>query len=278
MAHQKSLVEIVEERIASGDMELPVFDRTALKMREMVDCGEFQPEAVEKLVGSDPVLSGALLQCANSSFFGGIEKVVTVRDAIVRLGVKQVAELVILSKQKELYEFKHGMLHDVATSLWQHSVACGTGAQWLAKELQLGERTREAFLAGLLHDIGKLLLLRVIDDLIENKSFQPSEKLVLELLDSLHCSQGVVLMEYWNFPEAYVRVARSHHDDEYDESDTLISLIRLVDMACNKLGIGIRGEVETSLAASAEAQRLRASEITLARLELQLDDAMALAD
>ena len=280
MSEERSLAQIVEEQIASGDVTLPVFDETATKLQQMISKGEFDPDAVEKLVGGDPVLSGSLLRHANSTFFGGIEKVVTVRAAIMRLGVKQVAELLILAIQKEQYSLKSQDLHDLADRLWKHAVGCGMGAQWLAKKLNLGDgRVEEAFLAGMLHDIGKLLLVRVLDDLIDSKQlrYPPSPELIVELLTALHAEHGYNLMQDWNIPDTYAAIVRDHHLDESDEHDDLLNLIRLVDTACNRLGIGIRGEVDINLAACPEAQHLRVSEILLAELEIRLEDAMSLA-
>ena len=118
----------------------------------------------EQVIRQDPTLTGELLRLSNSSFFGGIEKVVTVRDAVMRLGIKQVAELVILSGQKRYYQLKDPLLGSFVERLWRHAVGCGIGSDWLASKLRLGEVREEAFMAGLLHDVGKLLLLRVIDD------------------------------------------------------------------------------------------------------------------
>ena len=278
MTEKKSLAQIVAEQIASGDVNLPVFDETAASLQTMISKGEFDPDAVEKLIGGDPVLSGSLLRHANSTFFGGIEKVVTVRAAIMRLGVKQVAELLILSLQKEQYALKSPDLHAIADSLWKHAVGCGIGAQWLAKKLNLGSRVEEAFLAGLLHDIGKLLLVRVLDDLIDAKQlrFPPSPELIVELLTALHAEHGYNLMKEWNIPDTYASIVRDHHQDESNEHDDLLNLIRLVDTACNRLGIGIRGKIDINLAACTEAQHLRISEIVLAELEIRLEDAMSL--
>jgi len=278
MGNEKNLGMIVQEHIESGKIELPVLDQTAIKIQEMLAKGEYDPNAVEELVGSDPALSGSLLRHANSSFFGGIEKVVTVRDAIMRLGVKHVAELVLISTVSKQYELSTEAFRDLANRLWRHAIGVGIGSQWLATKI-IGDRTQEAFLGGLMHDIGKLLLIRVLDDLVTAKSlkFMPSEQLVLELLDGLHCASGEQLLQHWNIPSMYSDIVRTHHDDEYPESDALQSCIRLADLACNRLGIGIGDPSDISLAATVEAQRLRISEVLLAELEIILEDAMELS-
>ena len=275
----KSLGQIVQEKIGSGSVDLPVFDRTAVEMQKMIDRQEFDPNAVEKLVGGDPALSSAVLRHANSSFFGGIDKVLTVRDAIMRLGVKQVAELVILSSQGDLYEMKRAELREITEKLWRHAVGCGRGSQWLAKKLDLGSQGEEAFLCGLFHDIGKLVVVRVLDELIDagRVRYVPSAELIVELLGGLHESAGEMLMQEWNMPDLYVRIVGNHHAETWDEHDALGNVLRLTDTACNSLGIGVGTPSEVNLAACAEAQHLRASEVLLAEFEIRLEDAMTLA-
>ena len=273
-----TLALIVDEQITSGRIELPVLDQTAIRIQEMMSEGVYDAVAVEELVGSDPTLSSSLLRHANSSLFGGIAKVVTVRDAIVRLGVKHVAQLVLLSSIGKQYELENEAFQSLGAPLWRHAVATGMGARWLATRY-LEDRVQEAFLGGLLHDIGKLLLVRVLDDLVSRKviDFVPSQDLVSQILDGLHCASGATLLQHWNIPDVYVDIVRTHHDEEYRENDALQSCIRLADMACNRVGIGVQPPSDISLAASVEAQRLRASEVALAELEIMIEDSMELA-
>ena len=279
MGQEKTLSDIVEQYIDAGEIELPILDQTAIEIQDMMGRGEYDPGAVAKLVEGDPTLSSSLLRYANSSFFGGIDKVVTVQDAIMRLGVKRVGELVLMSAVGAQHQLKNEQFRQSAVQLWRHAVATAVGAQWLAQRT-IGDRSQEGFLAGLLHDIGKLLVLRVLDDLAAAKKlkFMPSEDLVLQLLDGLHCRSGEKLLEHWNIPEPYGTVVRSHHDDDYPENDAFLGIVRLADMASNRLGIGLGEPTDISLAASLEAQRLRVSEVVLAELEIVIEDAMELAD
>ncbi|MEM9177535.1 MAG: histidine kinase, partial [Myxococcota bacterium] len=76
----------------------------------------------------------------------------------------------------------------------------------------------------------------------------------------------------WEIPEEYTRVVQQHHDDAFDESDLLLLVVRLVDQACNKVGVGIRPQPDLNLPTTAEAQALRVPELTLAELEVQIED------
>jgi HD-like signal output (HDOD) protein len=274
----RSIAEIVDEHIAAGKTTLPVFDGTTQRLQGMLQSGEFDMGAVEELITGDPVLASATLRLANSSFFAGLEKITNVREAIVRLGVKQVSNLVTIVAQKKNYHIRDRVLQPLVAALWRHSVGVAIGSQWLAGRVKRGDLSGEAFMAGMLHDIGKLLLLRVVDDLkAQGKGFDPSESLVLELLASLHARHGHALMKQWNIPEVYCDVVQRHHDADFEDGATLLILVRLVDQACNKLGIGLEPRPDLDLAASAEAQVLRVDDVLAAELEIRLEDAAELA-
>ena len=91
-------------------------------------------------------------------------------------------------------------------------------------------------------------------------------------MNALHCKAGEELLQKWEIPDEYTRVVRAHHDDEFDESDLLLVVVRLVDQACNKVGVGIRPQPDLSLPTTAEAQALRVPELALAELEVQIED------
>jgi HD-like signal output (HDOD) protein len=153
------------------------------------------------------------------------------------------------------------------------------GASWLAKHCGLSNLGHEAFFAGLLHDVGKLFILTVIDDLAHSQklNFQPSNALLLEVMDTLHCRHGHSLMIQWNLPRQYCDIARDHHSQEFDSDHSLLIMVRLANLACNKLGIGLKEDSALVLAAAPEAGMLDVSEVDLARLEIMLEDSKVYA-
>ena len=132
----------------------------------------------------------------------------------------------------------------------------------------------EAFFAGLLHDVGKLFILTVIDDLkhSDDLDIQPSDALLLEAMNSLHANHGYSLMVHWNLPEKYSNIVRDHHNEEFDSKDMLQNLVRLADKACLKQGIGMVEDRALVLVATAEAESLHISEVDLAQMEIMLED------
>jgi HD-like signal output (HDOD) protein len=275
----ESIEAIVREHLEAGKIQLPIFDEVSAKIHSMLQSSEFDIGEVESLITRDTVLASNLLRCANSPFYGGLEKIVTVREAISRLGSKQVSKLVILIAQKGNFRARSPVIQAFMPVLWKHSVAAAFGCQWLAKHCRLDHIADEAFLAGLLHDIGKLFLLRVLDELTtqQGSRFAISEALVLELLTAMHAEQGHRLLARWGIPEPLSEVVKHHHDAEIDGANPLLCVLRLVDLACAKIGLSLTPDDGMALAALPEASWLGASEIVLAELEVALEDAMALA-
>lgn len=269
----QSFTEIVTKRIASGATRLPVFDGTALRLRTLLADPDVDVDTLVSLIETDPVL-----RLANSSFFGGLSRVRNVDAAVLRLGTEKVAQLALLVAQGAAYQVRWVELKPLVAGLWTHAVACALGCQWLCAKIDRPDLASQAFLGGMLHDIGKLLLLRVVDDLrAQNPRFRPGTELLHELLRSAHAAHGEALVRAWNIPDPYPHLVGHHHEIEADKDDTLLLVLRLVDQSCNQLGFGIEAGPETGAAASEEALALRLSEITIAELEVHLEDAVPAA-
>ena len=275
---KKSFAEIVEAHIEANRTELPVFDGTALRVQQLANQANVDIAALEALIEQDPVLVSAVLRMANSTFYGGLSEVASAHDAIVRLGAKRVAGIAVMVALKGNYRMKDPLLQELVGKLWTHAVACSLGSRWLAGRVKRRDLTDAAFMSGMLHDIGKLFVLRVIDELASNQAnFDPPEGLVREMLVRMHGRCGADLLEKWGIPNEYVHVARHHHDADFSDDDELLLVVRVVDQACNKLGIGIEPDPDANIAASAEAQVLGVSEVVAAELELQVEEALAFA-
>jgi putative nucleotidyltransferase with HDIG domain len=279
MTEPLTLVDIIEQHLASEQLQLPVFPPLAAELQQMLTQEECNMHQVAAKIMEDQALASHLLRMANSAFFTGLSKVTTVKDAIMRLGVKQVTNLVLLVTQGRQYRTTTKLMGLYGKSLWQHATACALGTKWLAERLGHKSLAQEAFLAGLLHDIGKLFLLQVLDNLQASGEYNLSlsKVMVLEVMASLHAEQGARLLQAWNLPEVYCHVARQHHADSVEGDHCVLLLVRLVNFACHKLGIGIHQNPAMVLATTPEAQLLEAPELLLAELEIMLEDALALA-
>lgn len=277
MEKNSSFLEIVQTYLNSDKAVLPVFSQTGLRVSQEVAKEDPDLRTIEKLISSDQALTTQVLRTANSAFYRGLSKANSIREAIVRLGTNEVGNIVTLCTQQMNYQSLDPFIFDMLKRLWQHSVGCAIGSQWLARQLKFDALITEAFTAGLLHDVGKLLILKVIEVLLRSKaiSVRPSESFILEAVESLHTEQGGLLSQKWNLPDAYGHVIRNHHEPEVNPGDVLMILVRLANKACNMMGIGMKPDPEISLETTPEAHLLGLNGIFLARLEIQLEDSLA---
>lgn len=198
----------------------------------------------------------------------------------MRIGLREVVNSVMVATQRKNYSSHNPFLQQYMSRLWKHSVVCAFGAQWLAKRCGYDELAPEAFIGGLIHDVGKLLVLKALVSVNEKDKDAPriTRTAAEEFVASLHPECGSMLLEKWNLPESYCLVCRDHHRRDYDTSNTLLVLVRLANKACHKLGIGLLEDRELVLVTCSEAGILGLSDITLAELEIAMEDHASQSD
>jgi HD-like signal output (HDOD) protein len=268
-----SFVDEIELVINSGKVSLPVFNPTALRIQQELVKKEPDDRIIEQLITGDQSLSGQVLRMANSAFYRGLAKVMTVKAAIVRLGMQEIGRIVLLCASQNQFRSSDPAINRIMKKLWQHSTGCALAANWLAKRCKFVDLSSHAFFAGLFHDIGKLFVLMVIEQVKrKNKKNGLTDALLLEAIDTLHSQQGYALMKKWQMPDQYCLIARDHHEPEVDTKDYLLLIVRLADMACQKLGIALTPVPSINLAATVEAGVFGLTEVDLAELEVMLED------
>lgn len=274
---EKSLTELIDERFDTDSQKLPVFNRVALELQKLKESRTANMQQVTNMILQDQALTSRILQIANSSFYGGLRQVDTLSEAVLRLGMNKVASLALVASQALAYRSKNKQADTRMTGLWQRAYVCARGARWIATKYGQKDQAESAFLCALLHDVGELFLLKVLDSLIQEtkdaSDFTITEVLMDEVLETMHNNIGYRLMRKWELPIRYATIARDHHLESFEETDALMTITRLVDQLCLKLGIGgLKPDSEIDLAASAEAQVLGLNEIQLAHLEVMVED------
>ena len=276
MQKDRSFLEIIEEYIQTDRVTLPPFDKTALRIQQEVSKKDAQVPKIEKLIIADPAMSTQVLKVGNSAFFRGLSKVSTVRDAIVRMGLSEITRIVMILTQKKLYQTPDTFIKNYRNKLWQHALVCALVSQWVARESGYDEITQDVFFASLIHDIGKLFLITVIEEVKKSKElpFIPSNKIINEIIDSQHAVQGARLLRQWNLPEEYISVVEKHHEPKYEADNIPLIILRMVNKATAKIGVSLHKFDEATMSLTAEAAFFGFSDIKLAELELQLEDAI----
>ncbi|MCF6248710.1 MAG: HDOD domain-containing protein [Desulfobacula sp.] len=275
MQKDLSFLEIIERYVESDRVTLPPFDKTALRIQMEIQKKDAGISKIEKLIIADPAMSSQMLKLANSAFFRGLSKVMTIRDAIVRLGLDEITRMAMILTQKKLYTTQDTFIRNYRNDLWQHSLVCALVSQWIAREAGFEDLTQEVFFASLMHDIGKLFLITLIEKVKESKEFPfvPSTSIIHEIIDSQHAIQGYNLLKKWNIPDRYCQVIKEHHDEKFDTGNIPLIILRLVNKSSHKVGVCIDKDGSDEYSITAEANFFGFSEIKLAQLELQIEDA-----
>ena len=272
----RSLLDVITEELGRGDLQLPVYPGIATRVQALAASGSATADQFERLLAHDAAIASHVLRVANSAFYAGLSPVATIHAAVMRLGLDQLVAIAVLCAQKGQYTARDPLISRLMQQLWRHSVAVAFGSRWLADRLGYRSQASECFMAGLFHDIGKLLILKVLDDL-RRRGEWPSEMpptLVQELLAALHREQGARLIRQWNLSPLYVSVAQEHHEPLKDDATALHLIVRLVNLTCTKLGINLYTQDGLVLTASPEASALGIKEVLVAELEIMLEDGL----
>ena len=276
MNQPTSIVEVIKAKLAAGTLSEQVFHGIALKLQQTLSRPDFSIQEVHRLLNADPGLASGVLRAANSAFYSGLSKVSTIRDAIIRLGSKEVANLAMLTSQQDLYRSEDLKYKAIMQTLWKHSFCCAVGSKWLAQKSGFGSQSQEAFLGGLLHDLGKLFLVKCMEELCRDKVLEVGNNVVVlrEVVTSMHVEQGHRLMVQWQMPQLYCDIVAGHEQERWDQGNVLLAMVRLANLACRRLGIGLNKDHTVLLFASTEAQTLGLKETALAELEIVIEDAL----
>lgn len=269
-----TIPETVRRLLASQPIELPIFHPVALKLQKMLSDYDFTVDEVAQVANEDMSLASQMLKIANSPMYMGRSKVATIKEAVIRLGAQQVVNLVIAASQASAHSSSNPALDHYMKGLWLHSHSCAIGAKWLAISCGMRGGAEETYLAALLHDIGKLYLLKSIERLVVagviNSMFD--DELIMEIFDAMHVEQGYRLMQHWNFPPMYCEVIRDHHIDEWDTVNKMLAIVRFVNLASNRIGLGLKHEPDLVLIDTKEAEILDITDVQIVELEAVLEE------
>jgi putative nucleotidyltransferase with HDIG domain len=200
---------------------------------------------IADLIIHDPSITASLLKICNSAFFGLPRKVESVRDAIALLGLDQIVELVLINTTAENFKDEPDGYGLGEGELWHHAVLSAHVAKTLAEKHGLAEKKHLIFTAGLLKDIGKIIMGRFvafsyekINILVHSKgySFNEAEK---EIIGMNHEELGAQVGKKWRFSDKLIYMIRNHHmTDESCRNDAETALVYLSDIVCMMIGFG----------------------------------------
>jgi HD-like signal output (HDOD) protein len=194
-AASAALVEELEGCLTLDKLELPSLPEVALKIRRALADDGVSIAEIGRLIGTDPALAARILKTANSAlFYRGTKPITSLHDAVARLGHKMVRNVALsFAAQQVFIGYGSQQLRSYVSGIWQHSVHVAALAHMLAR-IRTQSNPDDAFLAGLLHEIGKLYILMRAKD---NAEMLSAEAAFQAVLAAWHPRIGRAVLETW---------------------------------------------------------------------------------
>jgi putative nucleotidyltransferase with HDIG domain len=225
--------------------KLKPIPQTALKLLRMFQSGRHDFTQITKELSSDQVLSGQTLKLCNSALFSGLVKLESLKDAVLLLGESMLIKSVIAAAVNDYFDQTGASGYSLCKGgLFFHAVGVATLCEKISDKSSCPS-VKSAYTAGLLHDIGKVILDQYVADCApyffremnqKNENFITSEK---KLLGITHCEAGTLLAKKWNFPDGLIATISLHHTPEKAKKNKdLVNIVYLADLLMEKFYAG----------------------------------------
>jgi HD-like signal output (HDOD) protein len=227
---------------AQGD--LPAFPAVATQLIDLLERPDADLREVESLIARDQAIASEVLRTANSALFGSTMPVQSVRQAALRLGFRETAQVAMVAAYRALFDVEHRAELETFPRLWRglwhESLVCAYGTRLLARELKHPAPER-VFLGGMFRNVGNLLALKVVTrGLVRGRlKAAPSEAELGEVMNALHARLGSSYLRGCGMPGGVAEIAARHHDvDVPFAPETLdLHLVRVADGLCCAIGV-----------------------------------------
>jgi len=268
-AGQRSVIAEISRRLRQGEVRLPSMPQVVVRVQRLLDSGRCHIQDLAEQIEQDPSLATRLVGIANSPFYQAFTPVQSLSDAVVRIGLGETRNIVLAVMLRSRVFRVPGREHEV-DRLWEHSIAASISAQVIGAVV--GEDPEAAFLLGLLHDIGRVVLLSLVGEV--ERGSKPRVSLDAALIDKLdarlHAPLGAMIAQAWRIDSALVDAIEQHHRPKSSSEDApcMPLVARCADLMAHRLHPG------TSPSAPSDADWARA----LGALGLDLDAGEDLED
>lgn len=209
-------------------LRLPSLSPTVHRILKLIESADADLDELAAAVASDPALATRIMGVANSSYFRGASEVSSVRDALMRMGIREARTIVIVVALRSTVLRSPG-LGDLAHVIWKHALLSATAGQELCSELPRWETA--GFLAGLVHELGQLAVLAFASELPawQEDGEAPSPEVVSTLADATLVALSAMILESWGFPVTFCEAVFGHRapDSVAGEAAELAAVIDL---------------------------------------------------
>ena len=236
------------QQIAKSVRGLPQLPTMVAKLLELIDDPRTNAPTLGKLISTDQVLTSRILRYANSAFYGFTRRISTLDLAVVVLGFDTIKELCLGVTMHNLFGRDQDDIDFDMSKFWEHCVSVSVASKMIARR-RFQRISGEAFVAGLVHDIGKLILKQhlkkefrmILQEVQETgSSFYDAEE---RLFGLNHATIGMWLAQHWNLPPQLTEAIAWHHEPENSETYfTHTALVHFANYITRAAKIGNSGD------------------------------------
>ncbi len=233
---------------------MPNLSPTVAKVLALVNNPDSSARDLIRVIQLDPVLTGKVLALCNSAYFGIRKRISSVARATVLLGMNTIKNLSLTTAVLALFSSAPRKARFDSAAFWEHSLGCAVGCRLIATMLKLPPAVQEEFfVAGLLHDAGRLVVVHQLPERYREIADAASDsgRSVLEIeqetLGAPHTEIGFLLGKKWKLAEHLSEAIEYHHDSAQAERFVELSAsCQIADAYCERIGIGAGGDTPST--------------------------------
>ena len=229
-----------------NEVKLPALPQVLIELLRVINDPTSSANALAEVISMDTSLASYLLRIVNSAYYSFPFPIDTVARAVVLIGNREIASLAFSTSFLKMFNESPPAFINMEL-FWKHNIACGIIARGLAQRCKRKNPARH-FVAGLLHDIGRLVIFSNIPELAREVMAVGHDKAILlpeaehMVLGFDHARFGGALLGKWNFPSTLVSAVLYHHSPHMDEDYDEPGIVHVADIIAKALGLGSSGE------------------------------------
>ena len=229
--------------------DLPPFPATASKLVNEINCPEVKVHRVVELIECEPTIAAKVLQLANSPLYGASRSITAIGHAVVLLGFKSVSQLALTVATGSLFKSGDAACLRAKTETYRQSLGIATVARIYARKTRTAN-PEEAFLSGIMHDVGKLVLFNEAGEdyaaMLNNSPTGDTCDIELATFGVNHASLGQSCAREWGMPPAIAEAIRNHHCPIQDVIDELTRSLVVAHTLTRAWNIGFDEPIDLS--------------------------------
>lgn len=230
---EAGIIAEIQKEFSHNEVDLPSMPEVALKINQAIQDEALDIQKIANIIQIDPMISARAVQVANSAMYAGSQPVQTIKRAVQCIGLRAMRAIVMSVTIRNLYNPQSPLIKKRMKTYYHHSIRVGVLSRAIAKKIKDFD-PEQAFLAGLIHDIGIVPILIRADS---HEEINDNAELLEKIIDDLKIKVGVMLLKQWGFEEELITVIQEAENWDRDTiSKDYCDVIQVAQLHCEMIG------------------------------------------